>query len=369
MFLTSYVCFVLLFPLTFGWKLPFEKCVILECKDGFTVGAAGVRVDAISTFTFGSDLELGADADIVFGKDANCEMNATIGEALTLSQISGTSLFVSSSEASTSTSTGAMVVAGGLGVGGTLSVTTMQVHDLTGQVLVASTNESIGIETGAFVALGGVGIAKSLSVGDKIENFLPSGTALVIDSTDETSSTVTGSIVTSGGIGVTETMNVGGDITISSAGSIDIGTGTTVVTNAGITFPFGSSTLGWYEVTSVTFSWTGPWSSPATRDTTLNLARLGNMITLVSTSVLSGTCSATNVNLVSTTQLPVDFRPAIQFETAARLQNAGSAVSTPGLVISQVDGTIQIRNRFGTPVAWSSSGSCGILYFAVSYMV
>ena len=89
---------------------------------------------------------------------------------------------------STSTSTGAIIDAGGLGVA--------KAAYIGGALHVTDSTQSGATNTGCIQASGGVGIVKNLSVG---------GTAYVTDTTDSTSGG-SGSIFTAGGVGVTKTL-------------------------------------------------------------------------------------------------------------------------------------------------------------------
>ena len=131
---------------------------------------------------------------------------------------------ISSADASTSTSTGALVVTGGVGVGGAMnvggaldvnaaaSVNSMSVTDAT-----ASTSTS----TGAMVVTGGVGVGGAMNIG---------GATKVTDSTASTS-TSTGAMVVTGGVGVGGAMNIGGATKVAdNTASTSTSTGAMVVT-------------------------------------------------------------------------------------------------------------------------------------------
>ena len=121
---------------------------------------------------------------------------------------------------STSSSTGSLVVGGGLGIaldtymGGNLyvqnNITCSNIIYET-QEIIESTADSTSITSGAMVCLGGAGIVKNVNIG---------GNANVLSTTSSTSST-TGSITTKGGMGIVGNLNVGGSI---SAGSFNIPT-------------------------------------------------------------------------------------------------------------------------------------------------
>ena len=115
-------------------------------------------------------------------------------------------LFISDTTNSTSETTGAFVVAGGMGigkdlnVGGTLTATNI-VYKST--EIITSTGESTSPSTGALITEGGLGVYKSLNVGTygKIWNNTAS------------TSTSTGAFNVVGGAGIGGNLNVGGSIT------------------------------------------------------------------------------------------------------------------------------------------------------------
>jgi len=139
---------------------------------------------------------------------------------------------------STSSSTGAVIVDGGLGV-------MKDVHigghtDLSGVLTVLNTTESTSPSTGAVIIDGGVGIAKVLEVGGQIvasdtaNSFTVTSGALVvaggvgiamnatiggvttITNTTVSSDATTGALVVSGGVGITGSLHVSGGIAFDS---------------------------------------------------------------------------------------------------------------------------------------------------------
>jgi hypothetical protein len=108
--------------------------------------------------------------------------------------------------ASTTSTTGALTVGGGVGIAGALNVGTAAT--ITGAMTINSTTASTSSTTGALKVAGGVGIAKELFVG----------------STTTSTSTTTGSIVTAGGVGIAGTLNVGGNTVFTGTVEIEAGT-------------------------------------------------------------------------------------------------------------------------------------------------
>ena len=116
--------------------------------------------------------------------------------------------------ASTSATTGALIVSGGVGMGGNLNI--------------ASSTASISSTTGAFVVSGGVGIGGNLNIASStaststttgaltISGGIGMGGNLYVGSTTNSSSTTTGSLVVSGGAGIAGNTNIGGNVQITT---------------------------------------------------------------------------------------------------------------------------------------------------------
>lgn len=103
---------------------------------------------------------------------------------------------VMSTSTSTSSSTGALKVMGGVGVAGNVYT--------GGIVNITSTTESSSVSTGALIVDGGAGIAKNAFVGGNVS----------IASTVNSTSTGTGALVVSGGVGIAGNVTIGGNISV-----------------------------------------------------------------------------------------------------------------------------------------------------------
>ena len=101
---------------------------------------------------------------------------------------------VSSSTASTNTTTGALVVTGGIGVGASVNI--------AGNTSITSSTASASTSTGALVVTGGVGVGASVNVAGNV----------IISSVTSSTSTTTGALVVTGGAGIGGTLNIGGNI-------------------------------------------------------------------------------------------------------------------------------------------------------------
>ena len=148
--------------------------------DVLTLGGA---TDASSTTTGTLIVTggVGVAKKLYVGTDLNVTANTTL---------SGTT-------ESTSTTTGALKTAGGLGVVKNVYV--------GGIVDVANTTQSTSVSSGALIVDGGAGIAKNLYVGG------------IVDVTDTTQSTsvTTGALIVDGGAGIAKNMYVGGDMQVT----------------------------------------------------------------------------------------------------------------------------------------------------------
>lgn len=127
----------------------------------------------------------------------------------------------------TSLSTGSLVVAGGacinddLIVGGTLNIS--QNLNVSGNIdtdsnfTITATTESTSTSTGAFLVSGGVGIGKSMFIGENLNVFgtltthsLVYEESEIITSTADSTSLTTGAVVIAGGSGIGKNLNIGG---------------------------------------------------------------------------------------------------------------------------------------------------------------
>lgn len=153
-------------------------------------------LSVLNTLTMASGI--GISVDSIQSTTANASLNLA-GNGTGVVLVPGTA-------DSSTTTTGALQVAGGVGIGKAVTIGSF--------VNVNSIVDSTGTVSGALVVSGGVGIGKALNVGT---------TATVNSSTASTSST-TGAVVVSGGIGVGGNSYFGGDVHIP-VGNLYFGTG------------------------------------------------------------------------------------------------------------------------------------------------
>jgi len=170
-------------------------------------------------------------------------------------------LLVTSTAQSTSTTTGAVQIAGGVGIGGNLVLGGQLIFSgladefvvnnfrAKGQVLFTTSTNSTSTTTGGLVVSGGVGIAQDLVLGGKLI-FQGSGTnlslsTLSVTSSSQSTSTTTGALTVVGGVGVGGNLTLGGQLIFSgAAGNLKVSTlAVTSTTNST------STTTGAFTVT------------------------------------------------------------------------------------------------------------------------
>ena len=175
----------------------------------------------------------------VYNINGNWTVNPTLNTSipsntittLTASWITLNNLFViTSNRVSTSSTTGALIIAGGIGVGGNINV--------------ASRTISTDLSSGAFILSGGAAISGNVNIGEnaKVNANTPclsstSGAFVVtggigvggnifIGSTNPSISSTNGALIVSGGAGIGGNVNIGGNINVASQSiSTDLSSG------------------------------------------------------------------------------------------------------------------------------------------------
>ena len=178
------------------------------------VSTAGLIVDDSNlTYNTSTDvLTLGGSTDASSSTTGTLIVTGGVGVAKKL--YVGTDLAVTSNttlsgttDASSST-TGAVIVTGGVGIAKKLYVGT----DLavTANTTLSGTTDASSSTTGAVIVTGGVGIAKKLYVGTDLN--VTSNTTL--SGTTDASSSTTGAVIVTGGVGVAKKLYVGTDLNV-----------------------------------------------------------------------------------------------------------------------------------------------------------
>jgi hypothetical protein len=126
---------------------------------------------------------------------------------------------------SASTTTGAVTIAGGLGVSGSIYAGSIQNTAIgsttrsSGAFTTLSANANIPSTTtgnGTLVVAGGVGVSGAVNIG----SGLNAGGAIRFTQNAASSSTSTGTLVITGGVGVSGDVNIGGSISVTSSASL-----------------------------------------------------------------------------------------------------------------------------------------------------
>jgi len=195
--------------------------------------AGGQWVDAVSSYVFPSTVN---NLNI---STATQSVSTTTGALVVTGGVGiGGNLYVGGGAASTSTTTGALVVTGGVGIGGNLNVAgtitsnqlTVQYTTITNVTIITTdvftltnTTTVVSTTTGALVVAGGVGIGGGLFVGGAITATsltLLSGETeqgnVSILSTTSSNSTTTGALTVTGGVGIGGNLNLGGSLNIGT---------------------------------------------------------------------------------------------------------------------------------------------------------
>jgi len=145
---------------------------------------------------------------------------------LQIGRFTGTGLTIYSTTVTTSTTTGALVVAGGVGIGGTLftdpgkrsSVSGFAISDGAGtgnSIILNSAAVTTSFTSGALIVAGGVGIGGTLFTdpskrssvsGFAISNGAGTGNSIILNSAAVTTSTTSGALIVAGGVEIGETL-------------------------------------------------------------------------------------------------------------------------------------------------------------------
>ena len=149
--------------------------------------------------------------------DAANAINYLDTTLLTGTLTANTSATISGTTDSSSTTTGALTVAGGVGI--VKNVYIGQSADIAANVNIQGTTQSTSPTTGSLKTAGGAGIAKNLFVGGVVD---------ITDVTQSTSST-TGALIVDGGAGIAKNVYIGGDMQVTGNVTI-LGSNTSIST-------------------------------------------------------------------------------------------------------------------------------------------
>ena len=196
-----------------------------------STGGVAPFITANGAYLYTTDNQLDISA-----QGASGLINLSAGPTPTIAlTIAATVVTVPISTASTSTTTGALVVTGGVGVGGKLNVGGDVAFDKTGAGLTlairADDNKDANV---SFLNRSGVGIIQYRPVSSTdlrwftatagidiitLSNAAASAGALSVNYSTASTSTTTGALVVTGGVGVGGKLNVGGDVAFDKTGA------------------------------------------------------------------------------------------------------------------------------------------------------
>ena len=146
---------------------------------------------------------------------------------------------ISNTTGTSSTNSGALIVGGGVGIAKNLFVgnhTFVNDFTVSGFSHSINTMESTTTDTGALIVDGGVGIAKNLNIGGNIN----------VAGTAQSTTTSSGSLIVSGGVGIAKNLNVGGNLNVAGTlnGTINLGTTQSTSTSTGALIVGGGVGIG-----------------------------------------------------------------------------------------------------------------------------
>ena len=176
---------------------------------------------------------------------------AVLNTPLQIGRFTGTGLTIYSTTVTSSTTTGALIVSGGVGIGGTLFTDPGKTSSISGfgfsngagtgnSIILNSSAVTTSTTTGALIVAGGVGIGGTLFTdpgkrssvsGFAISNGVGTGTSLILNSSAVTTNTTSGALIVTGGVGIGGTLFTDPSKTSSISGfaiSNGVGTGTSL---------------------------------------------------------------------------------------------------------------------------------------------
>ena len=186
------------------------------------------------------------DGPVNFSKDVRFDAATFFSKSLTLSQ--GTQ--------STSTTTGDLIIAGGVGIaksvhiggdlivsgkfnGGSVEFGNVQIAQTTDNTIDTSTGNLVLDSTGGVVDIndnvdisGTLDVDGNVTLGDSTSDATTVSGTLAVNSTTNSTSKTTGAVVVSGGVGINNDLHVGGDITAFSSSDRNLKENITIIPNA-----------------------------------------------------------------------------------------------------------------------------------------
>ena len=221
---------------------------------GFTtttsLNAQNLKVSGITTLNGAYINNVSIGGNTISTPIGNLILNSAAGTTQIIDIV-----YVDDSTRSISTTTGALVVNGGVGIGSDVNIGgyvsiggTLGVAGITS---ISNTTQSTTKDTGALVVEGGVGIEKNLNVGGNVlvYNDLNVTGIASVSNTTQSSTKDSGALVVEGGVGIEKNLNVGGLGFITGISTF----GSTVLPNSNGTQNLGSTTQKWNNIYANTF--------------------------------------------------------------------------------------------------------------------
>ena len=295
---------------------------------------------SIARFYHGNDLAV----DFKHGGDVSLNQNLYVSKTTDLRGVAT----VSNATESTSTTSGALLVKGGVGIDKNVNI--------GGITHLRNLTDSTNASSGALVVDGGVGIANKLTVGDNatIEGTLLVKETVAFTDTTDSAGPSTGSFVVKGGVGIEKNMNVAGFTNLSNTtnssstttGALQVGGGVGI---GGNTFVGGNTVTGNIIVLGSTSFVNSTIDGAAIKDSTITGAKLVTG-TITSTQIQDGTITGTDIangtitstNIQDGTIIGTDLAPNITISTTGPITITNTTAST-----SDSTGALQVSGGAG----------------------
>lgn len=222
----------------------------------------------------------------------------------------GNSIILNSSAVTTSTTSGALIVTGGVGIGGTLftdpgkrsSVSGFAISNGAGtgnSIILNSAAVTTSATTGALIVTGGVGIggtlftdpSKTSSIsGFGFSNGAGSGSSIILSSTVLSNTTSSGALIISGGAGIAKSLNIGEGINLWSGANytgLKSAASTSIQYTLPPTVPSGTGTSFLSSSATGVMAWVAPPTGGGPSGT-INSSTISNIAYYSAATTLSG---------------------------------------------------------------------------------